>query len=489
MREAELLVDVTLVFGHRRVPCHKVILAGTCEYFNCMFATGMVECASKEIVMEGINASTGVLIIDFLYGRCITITTQNAQDLLAASDMLLLYALKQNIEEYLFCNTEISNCISLLNLARIFYLKRLLEVAQNYLQEHVCEFINTKEMHLLQEEDIIKMLAANRIQEDSFCLVQKWVRSVEGRIDLFSSLMEHIRLSQCSKEFIRSTVMKEELMTDELSLRLLHPPEPQSLVPIKKPPFLIATECHSACAFPGGFIISGGYTRDIIDCHECYSFKSHNSQWRKLPPMGTARRSHASVYHDHHLYVVGGRDTSEESTLKSVEMLDMRSLQWSYLPPLPTSHADFLYAAFVSDRLYVFGGITDEYASDPLFREVLEYNPSQRTWRLMSPMPMDCSWGGAVSLDNRIYVTGGYEGSCMQFNPRNDTWAVLQGLTLDYHSAPLVWRGSIVICGGCDDSSIHEYSPLNDEWTEWRLRSPRMHGSDISFALSLNIPS
>ncbi|ELU00114.1 hypothetical protein CAPTEDRAFT_38749, partial [Capitella teleta] len=176
MREAGQFVDITLVFGEQRIACHKVILAGMCEYFHRMFLTNMLESESKEVVMEGISATIGCLLVDYIYTGCIKITTQNAQDLLAASEMFFLGSLKLIVEEFLCTHTESTNCVSTINLARIYDMKTLLADAKKYLYEHVNEVIDTEEVHLLQEEDLVGVLEANGSQEDNFCFLQKWMR-------------------------------------------------------------------------------------------------------------------------------------------------------------------------------------------------------------------------------------------------------------------------------------------------------------------------
>ncbi|ELU12812.1 hypothetical protein CAPTEDRAFT_141587, partial [Capitella teleta] len=122
-------------------------------YFRRMFLTNMLERGSQEVVLNDISASTGVLLVNYLYSGNIDITQLNAQDLLAASKMLLLGALKKKVEEFLLSNTDSVNCISIINLARLYDLKILLANARNYLHEHVKEVIETEEMHLLQERE------------------------------------------------------------------------------------------------------------------------------------------------------------------------------------------------------------------------------------------------------------------------------------------------------------------------------------------------
>ncbi|ELU05890.1 hypothetical protein CAPTEDRAFT_90447, partial [Capitella teleta] len=112
-------------------------------------------------------------VVNYLYSGNIDVTQLNAQDLLAASEMLLLGALKKKVEEFLLSNTDSVNCISIINLARLYDLKTLLADARSYLQEHVKEVVETEEMHLLQEGDLIEVLEANDSQEDNFLFIQK----------------------------------------------------------------------------------------------------------------------------------------------------------------------------------------------------------------------------------------------------------------------------------------------------------------------------
>ncbi|ELT89041.1 hypothetical protein CAPTEDRAFT_220459 [Capitella teleta] len=94
-----------------------------CDDFHRMFLTDMTEKAPAEAVIKDINVSTGGMLLEYSYTSHIELTSQNAQDLLAASEMFLLGNLKQNIEEFLYGHTETTNCISHLNLARMYDLK------------------------------------------------------------------------------------------------------------------------------------------------------------------------------------------------------------------------------------------------------------------------------------------------------------------------------------------------------------------------------
>ncbi|ELT92114.1 hypothetical protein CAPTEDRAFT_115045 [Capitella teleta] len=468
MKEADEFVDITLVFGKQRIACHKVILAGMCDYFRRMFLTNMLERGSQEVVLKDISASTGVLLVEYLYSGNIDITQLNAQDLLAASDMLLLGALKKKVEDFLLSHTDSVNCISIINLARLYDLKTLLPDARNYLHEHVKEVVETEEMHLLQEGDLIEVLEANVSQEENFLFIQKWMKSADGRTNRFDDLMQHVCLSKCSKDFVCSTVMEEKLMHNTRGMKLIQEfmESYGSADPPKQPSLAVGNRSGEicACASPGGFVVSGGLSQNGIQ-RECYSYEAQNGHWNTLPPMPTARFSHSSIYHNHHLYVVGGYDGSP---LNSVDALDMRNLQWNHLPPLPRE-VYFAHLAIVSDNLFVLGGRCDEWVAD-----VHEFDSTQQTWRQRSPMPEICVGGAAVSFDDHVYVVGGNDRSCMRFNPRSNTWTSLQRPQFKHSCGPsLVLNGNIVVFGGFNDDSIEEYSPLTDSWSSWTLKMPQ----------------
>ncbi|ELT96846.1 hypothetical protein CAPTEDRAFT_203209 [Capitella teleta] len=434
MREAGEFVDINLVFGEQRVSCHKVILAGTCDYFHRMFLSDMLESTAKEVTMKDISASTGVSLVHFLYTGRINITSQNAQDLLAASEMLLLGSLKQKVEEFLRSNTDSMNCLSTLSLARLYDMKTLMEDAKKFLHEHMREVTDSEEMHLLQEDDLIETLEANASQEHKFCFIQKWIRSADARTDRFDDLVQH-------------EILKEKC---------------GSVLTIK---FNIGNRCRSPQFSVGGGISKG--TASAV----CYSYDVHDNKWNELPPMFTARNQHSSIFYNNHLYIVGGINSN--TILDSAEELDMESLRWSRLPPLPHPVCQTCLA-IVSDNLQVFGGIQSK---STWIDDVWEFDLNERVWQQRAPMPEGCEGGAAVCLDDHVYIVGGKNRTCAQFNPSQDTWTSLQRPQFTHRFGPaLVWNKNIIIFGGEENKTIEKYSPSTDTWSEWMLKMPTKGG-------------
>ncbi|ELT93591.1 hypothetical protein CAPTEDRAFT_211281 [Capitella teleta] len=155
-----------------------------CDYFHL---TGLLERGVKKVIMQEVSATTGLLLLGYLYTGQIEITTQNTQELLAAIE----------VEEFLCSQTESKNCVSIINLARIYDTKALLAVAKRF--EHVKDIFDAEEIHLLQKEDLFEILDADAFQYDNFCFIQNWD----------------------NKEFICSTVMGKKLIANLKGFKLI----------------------------------------------------------------------------------------------------------------------------------------------------------------------------------------------------------------------------------------------------------------------------
>jgi hypothetical protein len=73
-----------------------------------------------------------------------------------------------------------------------------------------------------------------------------------------------------------------------------------------------------------------------------------------LPPMYTARRSHAALYHSQYLYVLGGH-TYSRGTLSECERYVCAESRWEVLPALPVVCCE-MSTVVLDNGLYALGG-------------------------------------------------------------------------------------------------------------------------------------
>ncbi|ELT98329.1 hypothetical protein CAPTEDRAFT_85541, partial [Capitella teleta] len=186
------LVDIDLVFGDARFPCHKVVLASTSDYFRQQFS-------SNEVVMKGIDEETGKLIVNYLYTGEIDINDENVKNLLSASEMFQLNDLKAECEKFLCKHIQLSNCVSLLNLSHRYELKDLAEKSRQFVTENWTELPDDSIIELKKEDlESILIERLHENPENHFACLQIWVKSDKERDEQFVELVQHVDLSRCS---------------------------------------------------------------------------------------------------------------------------------------------------------------------------------------------------------------------------------------------------------------------------------------------------
>eukprot|EP00028_Trichosphaerium_sp_Am-I-7-wt_P004044 CAMPEP_0168520586 /NCGR_PEP_ID=MMETSP0405-20121227/8110_1 /TAXON_ID=498012 /ORGANISM="Trichosphaerium sp, Strain Am-I-7 wt" /LENGTH=639 /DNA_ID=CAMNT_0008541565 /DNA_START=97 /DNA_END=2016 /DNA_ORIENTATION=- len=66
----QVMTDFTLVIEDKNLKCHKAILAARCDYFACLFRSGMTECSKGTLVLkEPMTYACVEAIIEFLYSN------------------------------------------------------------------------------------------------------------------------------------------------------------------------------------------------------------------------------------------------------------------------------------------------------------------------------------------------------------------------------------------------------------------------------------
>ncbi|ELU18164.1 hypothetical protein CAPTEDRAFT_218689 [Capitella teleta] len=479
----------------------------------------MVESLALEVTIGGIDHHIGLIIVDYIYSGVVKITKDNAEDLLRASDQLLLFELKTLIEGFMLNYVEVSNCIGFLIFSKVFHLQNLTKKSYDCLLDNFSDVTtSSEEIGQLQDDLLAELLMDDGLNVPNencvFEFVTKWYRNVPGRSRTsFLDMVTHVRLPFCTDEYFSSIVHDElvkclrgsQLIQDATERHRVN----QHIIQIRRPrrsyaqhSLVIGNDTriwqrgsdvtddwyemedipfncryYSACSTPDGFIVTGGCNESSIalDCKRgCYWYIAHENHWRILPPMSKGRSDHSSVYHNHTLYVVGGDEDH------SFQSLDTNSLKWSTLPSMP----DPVYRAHMAvfkGRIFVLGG-KSSYMN--FRREVHEYSSAACSWQERKSMPEVCSYGAVVGYGEHIFVVGGQERCCMRYDPEVDSWLRLQRPLHVHRWGPaLEWKAKIVVCGGCNADSIEEYDPQLDMWSVWQLTVPYISG--MVFALKV----
>jgi hypothetical protein len=178
--------------------------------------------------------------------------------------------------------------------------------------------------------------------------------------------------------------------------------------------------------------------------------------WNELDGggMSEARRYSTSAVYKEKLYVVGGRNRAYEK-LRSVEVYDFATQQWSLLPTEMTTARSEHGAVVCKDKLYVVGGEGVEYT---ILASVDVYDFATETWSILpAPMPQPRAYinSAVVQHTGKVYVVGGRSSdlhgngetdedlqSVAVYDTAAEEWSVLPANMLVYRA-----MCAVVLCG------------------------------------------
>ncbi|MCF7809443.1 T9SS type A sorting domain-containing protein [bacterium] len=159
---------------------------------------------------------------------------------------------------------------------------------------------------------------------------------------------------------------------------------------------------------------------------------------------------------------------------------------WHEAPSMNQARSDFMAAA-VNGNIYVFGGIGSDRRDILSSTEVFSSENNQ--WRTLSEMPTPLFRASAVSVNENIYIIGGYTNNnnfnagVFLYNTTRDTFITVARMPEPYrfsHSAVLV-GDRILVMGGIteNDARLNTgmwFSPRTQRWEDGpQLRTPAVN--------------
>jgi N-acetylneuraminic acid mutarotase len=225
----------------------------------------------------------------------------------------------------------------------------------------------------------------------------------------------------------------------------------------------------------------------IMTAEVNYEYNPAVDNWTAKTPMPTARHGFGIAVCQDKIYLIGGENGTYGyvNYLSTNEVYDPLTDTWETKKPMPTSRHK-LEANVVNGRIYLIGGITDNYRS--IHTSVNEvYDPATDSWttKQQAPFAVDC-YASAV-VDNKICIMGGGLGfnerarnitlnqiSNQIYDAETDTWSLGASLpTPTIYAAACATTGEMapkriyVIGGGFTNTSnaVRVYDPASDNWT------------------------
>ena len=221
--------DVSLKISHEHtIQAHRVVLASFSPYFEALLGGKWKEGSKNEIELLGLNEIAVNNLIEFAYSGTIEINKDNVQTVLEAANYLGVEFVKKSCGDFLKVAVDDKTCLGLWQLADVFALEELSNVAKRYVLRHFAD-ISHEEAFLLLPFNLLTDLLA----DDGLCIViedlvpceeerekivlQAVLRYIEHDLDsrkeLLPQLLSLVKLPTLSEQYLKE-VTEIELVAD-----------------------------------------------------------------------------------------------------------------------------------------------------------------------------------------------------------------------------------------------------------------------------------
>ena len=492
--------DVTLVVEDgKEFKAHRRVLSGASSFFEKLLHSDMRESNEGVIRLEMLNEICLREILEFIYTGSVQISAEeNARDLIAMADYLVLPHLKTVAGNVLVDKLNASNSISTYRFAERYRCKEVVSGTRNFIHANFTAVSKTKDFLSLSSEEVKMWISSDEInvsvEEDVFKIIVAWIDSEESeRKKYFPELFCEVRLVYISREFLNSDIMTNDLVTDnEACMNLV---KDALKIIDSKGSLHRSIQPRKSLETPVIVMHVGGFSRQEDNMFCCYY--PCEDTWCRLHGVVPRYIGHAVSCHGK-LYLTIYHDYEDSGMrLHCMMCYDSFSNSWSSLPyedhrtlcKLFVRNEDEIYAFVAEDiiscpdciALYK-RQIPGPCSKTPHLSFIRKYKPESNTWEDISSFDLDCNSRSGVCVvakDNFIYFIGGvdstrnpYPGDIAdvdRYDLSTNTWEKVANLQLARgYARATATHSNIFVVGGVNRDLIAEscevYSEAANEW-------------------------
>ncbi|XP_043378467.1 kelch-like protein 6 isoform X1 [Chelonia mydas] len=510
LRLENSLTDVILCVDSMEFSCHRVVLAAASNYFSscfrAMFCNDLKEKYEEKIIIQGVDATTMQMLLDYTYTSQVLITKQNVQKVLEAASLFQFLRMVDACASFLTEALHPENCVGILRLADTHSLENLKQQVQSYIIQNFAQVLHCEEFLEIPSDVLYNTLKSDDLyvteEAQVFETVMNWVRYKESeRFPLLPYVLENVRLPLLDPWYFVETVEADQLIRqcpDVFPLlqeaRMYHLSGNEIISERTKPRmhefqsevFMIIGGCTKdekfvaevTCLDPlrrsrlevaklpiteqemesenkkwvefacitlkNEVYISGGKETQ----HDVWKYNSSINKWIQIEYLNIGRWRHKMAVLGGKVYVVGGFDGIQR--INSVETYDPFHNCWSEAAPLMVNVSSFAAASYKKKLYVIGGGPNGKLATD----KTQCYDPATNNWSLKSPMPVEAKCINAVSFRDHIYVVGGAMKALYSYSPLQDTWCLVTQFTHERASCGISpCNNKLFITGGRDEKN------------------------------------
>ncbi|KAK4303921.1 hypothetical protein Pmani_024095 [Petrolisthes manimaculis] len=407
VRHMEALCDGTIRLLDGTVRVSKALLAAGCPYFRALyqFEDGCQGGGKKTSEPRlDITSSTFELILDYTYTGRVLLHSDNIEDVLKASDLLLMTDLKELCIQYLMGRIDVDNCLGILQFAQQFSCPRLVHFAKDIICQHFKhrQIVRTEEFRTLSEDRLSELLSWDGVE-------------VRSEVDILGALVYWLNCNMDTNPNVESLVTSCLRESSDLSYDPKFQRALQAVRATQSPwDSPGATRVRDALARTRRIrCIRKRGTKTVLACCDSqarvylvdiFSQGKHAGSHVCLPPLCRPRIKPSMVVEGGYLFVLGGMSVEDRKPRSDVQRYDPTTNTWTLQASMPYAACSPKVVA-LAGKLYVTGGYDDEVELE--IGQLEEYDVYSNQWRPLPCVPNRRRGAAVAASGDKIYYIGG----------------------------------------------------------------------------------
>lgn len=476
LRKANFLCDTTVRAEGQDFSVHSCVLSAASDYFKALFASELrvKENQSSLVELTEIKSTIMAEVLQFIYTGKTNINSCNAQDLVKASDYLIVPSLKSKAAQFLEKSINASDCLALESFAFQYNCDSLKQTAIKYKRQHFVDVVKSEEFLSLDLEKVKELMCEDDLniseEEQVYEAVMSWVKNdLSDRECFLPALLKCLRLFSMFKYSLQMFLDTEKLIAkNPICSEILNRGLQFFLFPDR---FLGVSLKHRTSVKKDEHVVvlNEYFTRKL------FCFVPATKKWQPLarfpnfchPLLSTAVCGG-------HLYAI--------STSLLVSIFDPKKNVWSSEENLDAPFDEANAVSSYNEELY-FTGCTGSYRESHAVsnQDVYKYNPNCNKWKQLASMKTGRAFHCQVVLKDLIYVIGGESHqvclkSVERYNPSTNHWQKVPNMAnARMCAAAASAHGKIVVVGGFADDNRSRLEPscevFDPNLNQWSLVS------------------
>ena len=506
-RKQDYLCDITLVSKDNiEFKAHRNVLSAASPYFDKLLQSNMKENREGIVRFEEISGSVVEDVLEFIYTGTVDVTQENAEELIAAGNYLIIPGLKTASGRFLEREMSNINCISTFYLAEKYECDELITNSGRFIHENIVTVAKLDEFLLLDAKEIERWISSDEItvkeEADVFKITLDWVNHRKSeRKSAFEELFGHVRLGFLSHDSLEDVVTNELVRENSACVKLVMD------AAMKMATFVDEDHLPQSPR-------KGQETRVIVarGGKNCFCYFPEENLWKRLPDGLKDKRvsSNQMIKFRNQLFIFSEYDDTERydpafnvwselnlyrgsaklvvlkgeiyavevniyNTNTTIKKYNVKRCKWETLISSCEGCREYACVIAAGSHLYLFGGKIP--LGGVYVAKGERFDTVENKWEEIADMHEGRMHAFGVATENKIFVAGGLRDgkklkTCEIYNISTNEWQLVAKLNVPRcYGSMVCLNGKLYVLGGGNDRNQRELSvecfdPANGQWIQ-----------------------